>query len=54
MKQENQIDKLNKVVEKYVKSMDAIYNHNETARVAVVAHFGIRHPKEALAELEDK
>lgn len=27
----------------YVNAMDAIYNHNEAARVAVIQHFGIHH-----------
>lgn len=30
-------------LEKYVKAMDAIYNHNEAARAAVIQHFGLWH-----------
>jgi hypothetical protein len=28
---------------RYVKAMDAIYNHNEAARAAVIQHFGLNH-----------
>jgi hypothetical protein len=28
---------------RYVKAMDAIYNHNEVARAAVIQHFGLNH-----------
>lgn len=28
---------------RYVTAMDAIYNHNEAARAAVVQHFGLSH-----------
>jgi len=28
---------------RYQKAMDAIYNHNESARVAVSIHFGVLH-----------
>lgn len=27
----------------YVNAMDAIYNHNEAVRAAVIQHFGIHH-----------
>jgi hypothetical protein len=30
-------------LEKYVKAMDAIYNHNAAARAAVIQHFGLWH-----------
>lgn len=28
---------------RYVRAMDAIYNHNEAARAAVIQHFGLNH-----------
>lgn len=28
---------------RYVKAMDAIYNHNKVARAAVIQHFGLSH-----------
>lgn len=30
-------------LEKYVKAMDAIYNHNAATRAAVIQHFGLWH-----------
>ncbi len=38
-------------LQKYMVAMDAIYNHNEAARTAVVQHFGTLHPPTAFAEL---
>jgi hypothetical protein len=30
-------------LQRYVAAMDAIYNHNEAARAAVIMHFGLWH-----------
>ncbi len=30
-------------LQRYVTAMDAIYNHNEAARAAVIMHFGLWH-----------
>jgi hypothetical protein len=36
-------DRLRAALEKYQKAMDALYNHNEAVRSAVIQHFGIHH-----------
>jgi len=38
-------------LDKYMKGLDAIYNHNEAARAAVVQHFGTIHPPEVVTRL---
>lgn len=57
---EPRADHVNAVLQKalnhlrrYVEAIDAIYSHNEAARVAVVSHFGTYHPREALDMLGD-
>ena len=41
-----------RALKKYVKAIDAIYNHNEAARAAVIQHFGTLHDRAALDELK--
>jgi dephospho-CoA kinase len=36
--------RLREALEKYKSAMDAIYNHNEASRAAVIQYFGIHHP----------
>ena len=40
---EGKVAELEETLLKYKVAMDAIYNHNEAARAAVIAHFGIHH-----------
>ena len=46
------IAELEEVVEKYRKAIDDIYNHNEAARAAVIAHFGLHHPPAAMRSIK--
>ena len=39
------------VLGRYVRAIDAIYNHNEEARAAVVTHFGLHHEMDVLQAL---
>lgn len=38
-----ELNDLQKILDRYRKAMDAIYNHNEAARAAVIQHFGDHH-----------
>lgn len=39
-----------KILDKYTTAMDAIYNHNDSARSAVIQHFGTIHVPNALRQ----
>ena len=41
---ERELRLLRAAVGKYKTAMDALYNHNEAVRHAVVEHFGVTHP----------
>jgi hypothetical protein len=46
---ERKCAELSEALRKYRVAMDALYNHNEAVRAAVVQHFGTLHPQAALA-----
>lgn len=44
---EAKLGKARECIGKYRRAIDAIYNHNEATRAAVVQHFGVLHPADA-------